>query len=327
MFLTIIFSSFCRPRRALSLPTSCLHPAVTPTQQAPTSLSLSPVMPSRSRISLASMMTTSSSHHVPTKHRPAENTGVTTTRVASPAQDDDDDEELPRPVQATDYPDGRRKKKARISLGLHVRWDRFLRKLGSGTAPSTSSALDDSSGDSTGYNRSRARREAVVDEGDEVDEVVVDREWSGEIKSSVHSEHGGTPEKSHGSDPRLGHGGTSTDRDSVAIHADGCWASNTLLIWLRYRIWPTAYNFFCTRFLDEKSENHYKKESWFFRKVCHSRFALISTALMLTPRLVAGALGLGILHRQLGPCGRLYSTSSRPCRYDLLLWCTTTCSL
>ena len=170
------------------------------------------------------------------------------------------------PVQASDYPDGRRKKKTRIALGLHVRWDRFLRKLGSGTAPSTSSALDESSGDSTGYNRSRVGGGGNAD-GDEVDEVVVDREWSGEIKSSVHSDHGGSPEKSHGSNPQIGFGGTNTDRDSVAIHADGFWASNMFLILLRYRIWPAIYGFFSTHFLDEKSENHYRKENWFLRKV------------------------------------------------------------
>ncbi|EKM50704.1 uncharacterized protein PHACADRAFT_188239 [Phanerochaete carnosa HHB-10118-sp] len=214
-------------------------------------------MPYRSRLSLASAMTTSSSNHVE-KDAPARGT----TGAATPQ--DDDEEGLPPPVQA-DYPDRRPKKKTRISLGLHVRWDRFLRKLGSGTAPSTSSALDESSGDSTGYNRSRGGA-AGMDEEEEVDEVVVDREWSGEIKSSVHSDHGGSPEKSHGSNPQLGHGGTSTDRDSLAIHADGCWANYTLLIWLRYRIWPAAYGFFYTHFLDEKSENHYRKENWFLRK-------------------------------------------------------------
>lgn len=243
-------------------------------------------MPFRSRLSLASAMTSSSSNHVGVKHAPAE-TGDAVTRPPSPAQNDDDDA-LPPPVTA-EYPDGRRKKKTRISLGLHVRWDKFLRKLGSGTAPSTSSALDESSGDSTGYNRSRAGGGPGVEDGDEVDEVVVDREWSGEIKSSVHSEHGGSPEKSHGSNPPMGHGGTNTDHESVAIHADGCWASSTLLIWLRYRIWPATYGFFCTHFLDEKSENHYRKENWFLRKslaLWAAGFYIVNWALAVafTPR-------------------------------------------
>ena len=222
-------------------------------------------MPFRSRLSLASVVTTSESQHIPHKTL-ADTTDVTTTRAATPVQDNDG-EGLPPPVQASEYSDRRRKKKTRIAMGFHVRWDKFLRKLGSGTAPSTSSALDGSSGDSTGCNRSRAGSAGNMEEGDEVDEVVVEREWSGEIKSSVHSDHGITPEKSHGSNPQLGNGGTSTDRESVAIHADGFWASNSFLIWMRYRLWPASYSFFYTRFIDEKSENHYRKENWFLRKV------------------------------------------------------------
>ena len=218
-------------------------------------------MPFRSRVSLASILTASSAPHYQPR---GEATDEPVTRAVTPL---DDGEGLPPP--ATDYGDGRRKpKKTRISMGLHVRWDRFLRKLGSGTAPSTSSAPEESSRDSTAYHRSRNGGPVRVVEGDDlVDEVVVDREWSGEIKSSVHSEHGGTPEKSHGSNPQMGYGGTNTDQASVAIHADGLWASNTLLIWLRYRIWPFIFGFFATHFLDEKSEYHYKKENWFLRKV------------------------------------------------------------
>ena len=213
-------------------------------------------------------MTASSSYHHQSKATPVDVTDVTATRAATPT---DEEEALPPPVQATvALGDRRRKqKKTRISMGLHVHWDRFLRKLGSGTAPSTSSALDESSGDSTGYNRSRLGG-AIITEDAEVDEVVVDREWSGEIKSSVHSEHGGTPEKSHGSNQPMGYGGTNTDRDSVAIHADGIWASNALFILLRYRLWPFIFGFFYTRFLDSKSEAHYKKENWFLRKVRHN---------------------------------------------------------
>lgn len=116
----------------------------------------------------------------------------------------------------------------------------------------------------------------------EVDEVVVEREWSGEIKSSVHSgEHGGSPDKSGGSGNGVGgYGGTNTDRDSVAFHVDGFWASSTPLVYLRYRIWPVIYGFFATHFMDEKSEAHYRKENWFLRKV-RSRVSLCSNILTL----------------------------------------------
>lgn len=175
---------------------------------------------------------------------------------------------LPPPVtQASLTPEkkGKQKKSARVERNLRAHWDRFKRRLGTGTAPSTSSALEpDESGDGSSYPRSRADRAAQMDEvpDEAVDEVVVDREWSDEIKSSsiTHSEHGGTPDK--GSNAF----GTGTDRESFAIQASGFWGLCMPLVILRWRAWPLMYSFFCTRFLDEKSEAHYNKENWFLRK-------------------------------------------------------------
>ena len=176
---------------------------------------------------------------------------------------------LPPPVSHDANSTGRRssrtKKNARVSGGLRVHWDRFVRKLGSGTAPSTSSNLEESVGESSGYPRSRQEQPAYAAADERVDEVVVDREWSDEIKSSsvTHSDHGGSPEKS-GSNHL---GGTNTDRDSFAVRPEGFWAMSRVLIFLRWRLWPLALTFFWTRFLDEKSEMHYNKENWFLRKV------------------------------------------------------------
>lgn len=267
------------------------------------------VMPFRSRLSLSSAITNSSTQHGPSS-KPDD------MDPRTPYADEEDDEGLPRPVQASKYPGTpMRKKKTRLSLGAYFRWDKFLRKLGSGTAPSTSSAPDESSGESTGYNRSRGTTRAVG-EDDEVDEVVVDREWSGEIKSSVHSGDHGGPEKS-GSNPQMGYGGTSTDRDSVAIPADGFWTGNMGLIYLRYRIWPAVYGFFSTHFIDEKSENHYKKENWFLRKVRDS-FQPYDLSLLTTFTVPSHMVGR-ILDNQLGPRCQLHSTPSRPLRQDILL--------
>lgn len=161
----------------------------------------------------------------------------------------------------------RRKKKTRIDGSakskLHEYWDRFRRRISSGTEPSSSSAFDDSTGDSSGYGRTRSVRE---DPDAVLDEVVVDREWGEEPRTSstTHSDHGASPEKSGGSNHL---GGTNTDHDSVAVHAEGFWGSCTPLVWIRWRIWPGLVGFFYTRFLDEKSEEHYNKENWFLRKV------------------------------------------------------------
>ena len=189
-----------------------------------------------------------------------------------PDHDPDHDHGLPTPVQHDANSTGRRsrtKKNARVSGGLRVHWDRFVRKLGSGTAPSSSSAFDDSVGESSGYVRSRQGVQLYQEPPDDrVDEVVVDREWSDEIKSSsvTHSEHGGTPEKSASNHL----GGTNTDRDSFAVRPEGFWGLSQPLIFIRWRAWPAAYSFFCTRFMDEKSEMHYTKENWFLRKVSTS---------------------------------------------------------
>ncbi|CAL1717262.1 unnamed protein product [Somion occarium] len=172
---------------------------------------------------------------------------------------------LPPPVQSSlsSGRKGKSKKNARIGGGLRIRWDKLRRRIGTGTAPSTSSAIEESVAESSGFNRSRVACNVITTEDPDapVDEVVVDREWSDEIKSSsvTHSEHGGSPEKSGGSNHLAG---TNTDHDSLAMHADG-WAP---WVYLRWRLWPAIYAFFYTQFLDERSEQHYRKENWFLRK-------------------------------------------------------------
>ncbi|KAI0769211.1 hypothetical protein BC629DRAFT_1292280 [Irpex lacteus] len=193
------------------------------------------------------------------------NTTVTTRTVVGDG--DANESGLPPPVQQqAPSVSSRKTKKTRIDSGikknLRVHWDRFLRKMANGTAPSSSSAFEESTaGESSAYHRPTR----VEDVDEPVDEVVVDREWADELKSmsATHSEHGGTPERGTGSNVM---GGTSTDRESLAIHADGFWGRCTPLIWLRWRLWPFLWGFFYTEFLDKKSEEHYKKENWFLRK-------------------------------------------------------------
>lgn len=98
----------------------------------------------------------------------------------------------------------------------------------------------------------------------EVDEVVVDRAWAEEIKhSSITDSHSGDSPDKFGGSPM---GGTNTDHESLAVHIEGFWAHSTLGIILRWRVWPAILGFFRLHFMDEKSEAHYRKENWFFRK-------------------------------------------------------------
>lgn len=96
----------------------------------------------------------------------------------------------------------------------------------------------------------------------EVNEVVVDRVWSEEIKSSVsHSEQGATPEKSGSCHPI---GPSASDHDS--LHNEGFWYLSSHLVILRWRAWPVIVKFFSSSFADENFEQHYALENWFIKK-------------------------------------------------------------
>lgn len=97
---------------------------------------------------------------------------------------------------------------------------------------------------------------------DEVDEVVVDRVWFDEQNNPSMESESLTPIEKYGDNPT---GGTNTDRESLAA-MEGFWARSTLLIILRWRVWPALLGFFRLRFIDKRSEAHYSKEAWFFRK-------------------------------------------------------------
>ena len=171
-----------------------------------------------------------------------------------------DDQWLPPPVIAKQYGiECRVRKQTKFRQSrLRVHWDNFTRKLGNGTAPSTSSILDGSTVD--GSHRMHEPRPEHPD--DEVDEVVVDRAWFKEQKNPSTESEPLTPVEKYADNPT---GGTNTDRESLAV-VEGFWAKSALLIFLRWRVWPTLLGFFRLRFIDEKSEAHYSKESWFFRK-------------------------------------------------------------
>lgn len=168
---------------------------------------------------------------------------------------------LPAPVQqntAASATGGRKQKKsARIGGGLKVHWVKLKKRIGTGTAPSTSSMIGESSG--TGSSQ---RQQTTDDEKDEVDEVIVDRTWSEDI-SVAHSDAGPSPEKSNSHQ----HAGTSLEHESVD-HIEGFRGLWTPLIFLRWRLWPLVWDFFTSRFVDEKAEQYYRKENWFIRKVC-----------------------------------------------------------
>lgn len=242
-----------------------------------------------------------------------------------------DESVLPPPVvqfSPTNRSSGKRKQRARIKEStaqvLRAQWDRLLRKFGAGTAPSASSIDLDAESDrertsTVGhYNPEWKRFEAA----EEIDEVVVEREWGEDIKaSSVHSGHGG--EKSGSGQP--GHA-SGEDAESVAVsHNDGR-CNSPVYAYLRYRIWAAIKSFFTNEFIDEKSEEQYRKETWFMRKVraTSGLCADVERDRALEP----GHLVCRILHSQLAFVMCLCPQTYHPGRQDLPLRSTSaTCSL
>lgn len=173
---------------------------------------------------------------------PSMNTPTTSTAIDT----------LPPPVvqslSSSNTKARRKGKKAARVKGLSVHWAQFRKRIGTGTAPDSSSLFGESAAESN-YTRRLESAEA----SDYVDEVVVDRNWSEEIKSSIsHSDHGASPEKSGTSHPpERG----NSDHESVA--EDKFWGLSTPITILRYQAWPLIMEIFSSRFLDDKAEQHY----------------------------------------------------------------------
>jgi osomolarity two-component system sensor histidine kinase SLN1 len=203
-----------------------------------------------------------------------DSTSVTTTSPITP-------QGLPLPVLHS-VPSGsihrKQKKSARFGV-LQVHWGKIKKRIGPATAPSTTSL----SGSNGGCNQTRGPQRDLQEDNEEVDEVVLDRVWSDELKSSVASNHGVSPDKSGSHQPvcpkllppknsslHFFQRGTSLDHESVGEKVEGFWAMWTPLIILRWRIWPAIMKFFSSSFHNKESEAQYAKENWHIRKVCYT---------------------------------------------------------
>ena len=177
---------------------------------------------------------------------------------------------LPAPVTAKDVPSRSRRnsKSVQISGGLRAYWIAFMKKVASGTAPSTTSTPDDST--AAGSNFGKPQGSGAGEQDGTLDVVVVDRMWNEDPKWSTTSDSNSPFEETRASENRLGT--TSTDPGSSEV--DTGWASSPVLFFLRWRIWPPILCFFRLRFPDQTVEAHYVKETWFLRK----RLALFSAA-------------------------------------------------
>ena len=158
------------------------------------------------------------------------------------------DDLLPPPVlQSNAGINHTRRKSARFGW-LAEHWAKFKRHIGTGTAPSSSSQIAESA-----VENSYIRRMEMVQGDGAVDEVVVDRVWSEDIKSIESHSDRGSPGESHQVNP----GGS--DHESVVY--EGFWSLLPPLANMRWRAWPFIMEIFSSRFIDEKSEQRYAQVS------------------------------------------------------------------
>jgi osomolarity two-component system, sensor histidine kinase SLN1 len=192
------------------------------------------------------------------------------SRTMSFDEPDSDPDALVLPPPAVTTPGHRPKKSIRMDAppSLRIHWARFRRRLGAGPSPSTSSLVEDSAAGSNVGPRGDSQRESQYEDDRDVDEVVVDRNWSDDIKSTI-----SLSEESISGVHSISGPGPCTDRDSAAVHASGgattagFWSLCTPLIILRWHLFPAILHFFSPKFLNQKSELHYARETWFIHKV------------------------------------------------------------
>lgn len=198
---------------------------------------------------------------------------------------------LPLPVtQANTADSGRQKAKRARVRGLRMYWECFMKRMGTESPPSSSAFVD-----STCDSGPRLRTDGT--DVDEVDEIVVDRDWTEDMKNSPdHSEY--APDNSGDSHmAHVGAGtGTSVGHESTSFPDDGGFLRQFLIL-LRWEVWPAVHKFVHVRFNDEKTEERYQGERWCIRKVlCLLNFP----ATRLTFCSAVSCLVGHIFHRKLG---------------------------
>ena len=180
-----------------------------------------------------------------THSRSAHTTPATSTMV--------DQQSLPTPV-VQHTPDSYRSHPHRTVPTLRTlswHWQQFKERLRPAAAPPDgllvkSESLHDDDVDS---------RMADLDSAnDGVDEVVVDRAWSEDLKSSAsYSENPLSPEKSSAT-PQLHPPDARSD-----IYVFEKWSFYTPLLFLRFRAWPLVLKIFSSRFASDEVENAYSQ--------------------------------------------------------------------
>lgn len=197
---------------------------------------------------------------------------------------------LPTPVQLTPahLAHSRRKRRKRCATDsakglINSAFERVQRKFGAGTAPSASSVDLDSEDAGEGNEMygtwwGSNKKAKALEDAEEINEVVVDREWGEDFGRCGSSDPGG--EKGGGYIGGMAGHSAAADQDSVGMisHKEGVGSSSRIAAFVRWTLWPPILGFFATQFVDEKSESLYRRENWFLRKVRDILFSLYPTS-------------------------------------------------
>lgn len=163
---------------------------------------------------------------------------------------------LPYPVVSNTHSNSpKRRKTARISA-LHVHWDRVKRRIGPVSYPDADLTASSESLAESIRSAFQLRSSGIIPSRQVVDEVVVDRVWTDDLRPSDLVD--GSPEKSSASQPPL-----TSQEPSENSGFQGPWTPWAVLRW---HIWPGVVQFFDSRFHDEAQEARYQQDNWATRK-------------------------------------------------------------
>ncbi|GAA5849688.1 hypothetical protein JCM8547_000535 [Rhodosporidiobolus lusitaniae] len=163
---------------------------------------------------------------------------------------------------------------------LRVQWQKFLRRIGNGSAPSESlgdptTTTESDGGSSFGVNRRQGlglNGEKKDDDEEEVDEVVVEQTtdyhcWK---KTTIPSNSASARAGGTGTTPGTGTGPIGTMPSDASSLRQTAYEANGIIEatigFVRYRTWPIVSRFFSPTYHDPAVEEAFQKEQWYNQK-------------------------------------------------------------
>jgi len=163
----------------------------------------------------------------------------------------------------------RRVKTKTLFLNFGTLWFCLKKQLGVGVAPSTSSIIGGSVQDDHNLHL-----DTFTDDEGEVNLTVVDRIWFEELKSYASMSDNGNnspPHEKSTMGPIEAQPASVQTKDVDSVVSENSYRTWKAFSIIRSKFYPTLYEFFFTRFEEEKSENQYTKVSQgFSNSLSHS---------------------------------------------------------